>query len=150
MTRSHAHVEQIRLQGAEPVVCDVFDKDQLRDAVVAAKPEVVIHQLTNIPRCIDPRRIKTAMATTNRLRTEGTRTLWAGEIGRDFRLDYLCRAAVGAWYRYFCPVVGLYRCFLVGLPDSYHHQCNDGFAVCDTHTRPGNASKSDAIPIFMS
>lgn len=75
MTRSHAHVEQIRLQGAEPVVCDVFDKDQLRDAVVAAKPEVVIHQLTNIPRCIDPRRIKTAMATTNRLRTEGTRTL---------------------------------------------------------------------------
>jgi nucleoside-diphosphate-sugar epimerase len=43
--------------------------------VAAAKPEVVIHQLTNLPHRLDPRQIKQALAQTNRLRAEGTQIL---------------------------------------------------------------------------
>lgn len=75
ITRSQDRVEQIRKYGARPVVGDVFDRDRLEQAVAAAKPELVIHQLTNLPQRIDPRRIKQVMAQTNKLRTEGTQIL---------------------------------------------------------------------------
>ncbi len=41
----------IRLQalGIEPVVVDAFDADALAQAVASAKPDVVIHQLTDLP-----------------------------------------------------------------------------------------------------
>lgn len=87
MTRSPSRVEQIRSQGARPVACNVFDQDGLRDAVVASKPDVLIHQLTDIPRRIHPRRVKTAMAATDRLRTEGTKALLqAAKAARTRRL----------------------------------------------------------------
>ena len=75
MTRSQDRVEQIRAHGAEPVVCDAFDRGRLREAVVAAKPDVLIHQLTNIPKRLNPRRVKKELAKTNRLRTEATHNL---------------------------------------------------------------------------
>jgi NAD(P)-dependent dehydrogenase (short-subunit alcohol dehydrogenase family) len=75
ITRSQERVEQIRGWGARPVVCDVFDQDKLKEVVAAARPEAVIHQLTNLPHRLDPRQIKQALAQTNRLRTEGTQIL---------------------------------------------------------------------------
>lgn len=75
MTRRPDRVPEIRAVGAHPVVLDVFDRDKLHRAVLDAKPEVVIHQLTSIPHRIDPRQIRRDMAPTNRLRTEGTRLL---------------------------------------------------------------------------
>ncbi|MCB0190742.1 MAG: NAD(P)-dependent oxidoreductase [Anaerolineae bacterium] len=75
MTRSQNRMEQIRQAGAKPVVCDVFDRDHLKQAMVTAQPEIVIHQLTNLPQQIDPRRVEQALAQTNRLRTEGTEIL---------------------------------------------------------------------------
>ena len=72
MTHSPDRADWIRAQGAQPAVCDVFRKDELLRAVHAARPEVVIHQLTRIPARINPRHIARDMATTNRLRTEGT------------------------------------------------------------------------------
>ena len=53
----------------------IFDRDALNDAVGAAEPEVLIHQLTSIPHRIDPRRVKEELAQTNKLRTEGTQIL---------------------------------------------------------------------------
>ncbi|MCZ6776780.1 MAG: NAD(P)-dependent oxidoreductase [Ignavibacteria bacterium] len=75
MTRSQDHTNQIREYGGKPVVCNVFDKEKLYEAVVAAKPDVLIHQLTNIPRRINPRRVNKELAATNRLRAEGTTIL---------------------------------------------------------------------------
>lgn len=75
ITRSQDRVEQIRAGGAKPIVCDVFDRDKLKQVIIAAKPEVVIHQLTNLPDRIDPRHIKQALAQTNKLRSEGTQIL---------------------------------------------------------------------------
>ena len=75
MTRSEGRVDEIRAQGGEPVVCDVFDADRVRAVVVAAQPDVVIHQLTDIPPRLHPRRVNKELAPTNRLRAEGTQNL---------------------------------------------------------------------------
>lgn len=78
MTRSPAKADGLRDAGAEPVVADALDADGLRDAVVKAHPEVVVHQLTAIPAALDPRKMAEQFALTNRLRSEGTRNLVAG------------------------------------------------------------------------
>lgn len=75
MTRSSERADGIRRQGADAVVADAFDAERLRDAVVAARPEVVIHELTDIPRSIDPKHYAEAFERNNRLRREGTRNL---------------------------------------------------------------------------
>jgi nucleoside-diphosphate-sugar epimerase len=77
MTRHEDRAERIRAQGAAAVVCDVFDASALTRSVVAAGPEVVVHELTDIPRAIDVRRYAEVMAGNDRIRTEGTRNLVA-------------------------------------------------------------------------
>ncbi len=76
MTRSSERAEVVRAAGAEPAVCDVFDADALAAAVAAARPEVVIHELTALPADLDLRK-KGVYEATNRIRTKGTRNLIA-------------------------------------------------------------------------
>lgn len=73
MTRSAHKVETLRGLGAEPVVCDVFDQRALIEVVEASRPELVMHQLTDLPDALD--RIPEFAARNNRVRTEGTRNL---------------------------------------------------------------------------
>ena len=75
MTRSAEKAEGLRELGAEPVVCDVFDADGLTEVVVAFKPELVMHQLTDLPDTVD--QIGAFRDRNNRMRTEGTRNLLA-------------------------------------------------------------------------
>jgi nucleoside-diphosphate-sugar epimerase len=75
MTRRPERAERLREAGAEAVVCDAFDAAGMRDAVVAARPEAVLHALTALPPALKPRRDWTA--ATSRLRIEGTRNLVA-------------------------------------------------------------------------
>jgi nucleoside-diphosphate-sugar epimerase len=75
MTRSPEKADGLRALGAEPVVCDVFDADALRDAVVSFGPDVVMHQLTELPD--DPGRVGELAAANSRIRREGTRNLLA-------------------------------------------------------------------------
>ena len=49
MTRSQEKADGLRSIGADPVVCDVYDADGLREAVVAFGAEAVVHQLTDLP-----------------------------------------------------------------------------------------------------
>ena len=69
--------DALRALGAEPVVVDPLDAAALRDAVVAAKPDVVVHQLTALSGLGMARNFDKAFAMTNRLRTEGTDNLIA-------------------------------------------------------------------------
>ena len=75
MTRREERAGEIREAGAEAVVCDVFDAEGLREAVVAARPEVVLHALTALPPRFSPK--GDYLAATNRVREEGTRNLVA-------------------------------------------------------------------------
>jgi nucleoside-diphosphate-sugar epimerase len=76
-TRSAARAETIRQMGATPVVVDVFDAAALREAVVAASSQVVIHQLTDLPDSADPDVIKASLEANARIRIEGTANLIA-------------------------------------------------------------------------
>ena len=75
MTRREERARQLQEAGAAAVVCDVYDQDALREALVAASPEVVVHALTALPQKFNPR--SDYLVETNRLRTEGTRNLIA-------------------------------------------------------------------------
>lgn len=73
MTRTAAKAEHLRDRGAIPVVCDVYDRDRLIGAVREFAPEVVMHQLTDLPDELE--RIGAFLAANSRIRTEGTRNL---------------------------------------------------------------------------
>jgi 2-alkyl-3-oxoalkanoate reductase len=75
MTRSEERAGGIREAGAEAVVCDAFDAERLREAVVGAQPEVVVHLLTALPQRFNPK--SDYLVPTNKLRREGTRNLVA-------------------------------------------------------------------------
>jgi len=75
MTRTAAKRPLLRELGARPVVCDVYDVNALTVAVVDAAPDLVMHQLTDLPDSAD--RISEHRERNNRIRTEGTRNLIA-------------------------------------------------------------------------
>ena len=73
MTRSHDKTTQIANLGAQPVVCDVFDAAALLAALRIFNPDLVMHQLTDLPDNVD--QIPDYAERNNRIRTEGTRNL---------------------------------------------------------------------------
>ncbi len=70
--RGNAKAELVRSLGAEPVDCDLYDLNSLRQAIAGS--EVVIRLTTKIGSLRSMRDTK-AWAETNRLRTEGARIL---------------------------------------------------------------------------
>lgn len=76
-TRSQAKVAEIEALGARGVMADALDAEALRAAVVAAKPDVVIHQLTDLPDVSDPAQMAAVRERNSRVRIEGTRNLMA-------------------------------------------------------------------------
>jgi nucleoside-diphosphate-sugar epimerase len=75
MTRSPAKADALTALGATPVVCDVYDAAALERAVVDASPDLVMHQLTDLPDDAD--RIRELGGRNIRIRTEGTDNLVA-------------------------------------------------------------------------
>ena len=76
-TRSSATATELARAGVVPAVLDIFDALALMAAVGAAKPAVVIHQLTDLPRQFDEARIAASYPKNARIRIEGTRNLIA-------------------------------------------------------------------------
>lgn len=74
MARSEPKAAQVRGAGARAAVVDVFDSDALGAAMREASPDVVVHQLTALPKRLNFRK-KGVYDATNRLRGEGTRNL---------------------------------------------------------------------------
>jgi 2-alkyl-3-oxoalkanoate reductase len=72
MTRTAGKAAGLRAAGADPVVADALDRDAVLRAVLAARPEVVVHQLTALAGTTSFRKFDREFALTNRLRTEGT------------------------------------------------------------------------------
>src|SRR5258708_38053173 len=76
-TRSAETGRELARAGVRPAVLDVFDAQAVTDAMRAGRPEVVIHQLTDLPRDFDEARIAASYPKNARIRTEGTRNLIA-------------------------------------------------------------------------
>ena len=58
-------------QGIEPAIADVFDTDAVKAVVRRTQPEVVIEQLTALPRTYTRESMSAAAAFNTRLRLEG-------------------------------------------------------------------------------
>jgi nucleoside-diphosphate-sugar epimerase len=69
--------------GAEPAVADALNAEEVRDAIARARPDVVINQLTDLDRPLNPRKYSEWLETTNRLRREGTRNLIDAAVAAD-------------------------------------------------------------------
>jgi 2-alkyl-3-oxoalkanoate reductase len=76
-TRSSGKADTLRAAGAEPVVVDALDRDAVTAAVAAARPDVVVHQMTALAGVRSLKKFDEEFALTNRLRTEGTEHLLA-------------------------------------------------------------------------
>jgi len=86
MTRSAEVARELEAAGIQPAVVDVFDAQALKSAVVAARPEVVMHQLTDLPRVLDDEaQLAAAYPRNARIRTEGTRNLVAAALTASAR-----------------------------------------------------------------
>ena len=74
-TRSADKAPLLREMGVVPVVVDVFDAAALRSVMTEFKPEIVIHQLTDLPHALEASKMTEALVRNARLRDEGTRKL---------------------------------------------------------------------------
>jgi nucleoside-diphosphate-sugar epimerase len=86
-TRSALKANQLKNQGATPVVVDGLDREGVIKAVTTAQPEVIIHQMTSLSSLKGFRHFDKDFAVTNELRSKGT--------------DYLLDAAAQAGTRRF-------------------------------------------------
>ncbi len=74
-TRNPAKVPRLQALDVAPVLVDVFDADALASAVAIARPDVVIHQLTDLPSAPGTPGYPAGQERNRRLRIEGTRNL---------------------------------------------------------------------------
>jgi 2-alkyl-3-oxoalkanoate reductase len=76
LTRTPEKAEAIRRAGADVAVADALDAAAVREAVISAKPDVIVHEMTALSGVSDLRRFDRVFALTNRLRTEGLDTIF--------------------------------------------------------------------------
>jgi NAD(P)-dependent dehydrogenase (short-subunit alcohol dehydrogenase family) len=72
-TRSPGKALSLSHLGVWPVIVDAFDAQALKDAVIEARPDVIIHQLTDLPPGLDPALMNAARLRNARLREDRRR-----------------------------------------------------------------------------
>jgi nucleoside-diphosphate-sugar epimerase len=73
MTRSSSKTELLAQLGAEPILCDVFDRDALIQAVRDFNPDVILNELTDLPD--EAEKIADHRELNARIRTEGNQNV---------------------------------------------------------------------------
>jgi 2-alkyl-3-oxoalkanoate reductase len=71
LTRSSDEAQALVERGIEPAIADVFDADAVKAVVRRAQPEVVIEQLTALPRTYTRESMNAAAPFNTRIRLEG-------------------------------------------------------------------------------
>jgi nucleoside-diphosphate-sugar epimerase len=72
---SPERAKRVSALGAEAIVLDLLDPRPVREAVLSAEPEAIVHQATALANLSDFKHFDRSFAPTNRLRTEGTDAL---------------------------------------------------------------------------
>lgn len=84
-TRRPERGDALREAGVEPVVVDVFDAPALESLLRSIRPDVVVHQLTDLPAIRSPESMTGALERNARLRREGTRNLVEATVAAGCR-----------------------------------------------------------------
>jgi len=74
-TRDPAKAARLQAIGVAPVVLNVFDTDAVARSIASVRPDVVIHQLTDLPNAPCTPGYAVGQEANRRLRIEGTRNL---------------------------------------------------------------------------
>jgi nucleoside-diphosphate-sugar epimerase len=85
MTRSPSKAQALQAAGVEPVVLDVFDAAKLTRAMSAAGPDLVLHQLTDLPPGLDPNQMAEGTKRNARMRSQGTQNLVSATLASGAR-----------------------------------------------------------------
>jgi len=75
LTRDPAKARDLEARGVRAIVGDVYDAVALRTAMAGAQPEIVVHQLTDLPHAREDRADPNALGRNARIRLEGTKHL---------------------------------------------------------------------------
>ena len=73
MTRSSSKTKLLGELGAEPILCDVFDRDTLIEVVRNFKPDIILNELTDLPDEVE--KIGEHSELNARIRTEGNQNV---------------------------------------------------------------------------
>jgi nucleoside-diphosphate-sugar epimerase len=84
-TRSTTKADGLRAAGAEPVVVDVFDAHALSAAVLEAHPDIIVHQLTDLPPGLEPSQMTEGTQRNAHMRSQGTQNLVSAALGAGVR-----------------------------------------------------------------
>jgi nucleoside-diphosphate-sugar epimerase len=84
-TRVPSRAEDLRAAGITPVIVDVYDAAALSAAMLAARPDVVVHQLTDLPAGLKAELMAEGLIRNARVRIEGTRNLVDAALGAGVR-----------------------------------------------------------------
>lgn len=95
MTRSTQRAQSLAAQGIEPALADVFDADSIIAALIRAKPEVAIEQLTALPKTYTRESMSAAATLNTRIRLEGGANVLAAAQAAGVR-RYL-RQSIAFW-----------------------------------------------------
>jgi nucleoside-diphosphate-sugar epimerase len=95
LTRGAEKAQALVKQGVEPALADVFDSDAVKAVVRRAQPEVVIEQLTALPRTYTRASMNAAAAFNTRIRLEGGANVLAAAQASGVR-RYL-RQSIAFW-----------------------------------------------------
>jgi 2-alkyl-3-oxoalkanoate reductase len=108
MTTSEVKAENLERQGAEALIVNVFDKAAVEDALRRSKAEVVIDELTSLPK--DPSEMPEYAARDRRVRIEGGGNLFRAAIATGVRRylqqssGFFLKAADGTLADEFSPL----------------------------------------------
>ena len=95
LTRTAENTQALVERGIEPAIADVFDPDAVKAVVSRAQPEVVIEQLTALPKTYTPESMRAAGPFNTRIRLEGGSNVLAAARAAGVR-RYL-RQSIAFW-----------------------------------------------------
>lgn len=95
LTRSQERAQSFTAGGIEPAIADVFDPDSVKAAISHAQPEVVIEQLTALPKTYTREALMAAAPLHTRIRLEGGANILAAAQAAGVR-RYL-RQSIAVW-----------------------------------------------------
>jgi nucleoside-diphosphate-sugar epimerase len=81
MTRAQQSARELERLGATTAIADVFDAEGLAAAIEAARPDTVVHQLTDLSLLSDPAHYAEAVTRNARIREVGTYNLVQASLG---------------------------------------------------------------------
>ena len=102
MARDENSADRLRQQGAAAEIADALDARAVHQAVVRSAPDVVINQLTVLPKRYTPETMQAAVPVDHRVRREGGANLQDAAIAAQAK-RYILQSS-GFWYE---PGAGL-------------------------------------------